>query len=331
MAATIAPIYAQEQTGTAVQIYQQLATPAAGTTATTDQRASAYSALALIPADSEFFFTINRLEPTLTSLVKILGHRDDEVPAELTMLDSFSFGIGQGLQSSCRALLPIIAYASSEDNSVIEFCQEWGKGANVAKPAAAIINKVTQAYLQSVKEAVLNSMSSIKLPPIYAVLTGKPGSEELMRTWKESLVGMMNEDIDPSDSSELREPYTTGDFSGIKINLKGEVFITPGWEYDEVSGEVKQLPLSDMQRAAQEELDKRSIYVVLRQQGTQLVAIVCENPEDIALPATPNESVLGTDKVATADARLASSPVLLSYSAPGSMALWSEMQLAPYS
>ncbi len=331
MAATIAPIYAQEQTGTAVQIYQQLATPAACTTATTDQRASAYSALALIPADSEFFFTINRLEPTLTSLVKILGHRDDEVPAELAMLDSFSIGIGDGLQSFCRELLPLITYQSTEDSLIVDFCEKWGKGGNTAEPAASIIKKLTQAYLQSVKEATLNARSSIKLPPIYAVLTGKSGSEELMRTWKESLVGMMNEDIDPSDSSELREPYTTGDFSGIIINLKGEVLVTPGWEYDEERGEVIQLPLSDMQRAAQEELDKRSIYVVLRQQGTQLVAIVCENPEDIALPATPAESVLGTDKVAAADARLASSPVLLSYSAPGSMALWSEMQLAPYS
>lgn len=331
MAATIAPIYAQEPAATTAQIYQQLATPATSVTATADQRAAAYSSLTLMPASAEYFFTINNLEPNISAIARLFGHRNDEIPAELAQLDSFSFGIGQGLQSSCRALLPIIAYASSEDNSVIEFCQAWGKGNNVAKPAAAIINKVTQAYLQSVKEAVLNSMSSIKLPPIYMVLSGKPSSEALLSSWKESLVSMMSEDIDPSDSSEIRELYTNGEFSGIKISLKGEVFVSEGFEYNEETGEIDKLPLTDMQRAARTELDKRSIYVVIRQQGTQLTAIVCENPEDIALPATPAESVLGTDKIAAADAQLNSSPILLNYAAPGSMALWSEMQKTPYS
>ncbi len=322
MAATVAPIYAQQPTDSAAQVYTSLATPAPATTATPAQRAAAYPALALIPANVEALFTLNNIGNTARALGEIVG---DAAPDELLTLQSLAIASGAGTVDAINALIPWITKFQLDEDVRLEL---WSSA--TADPAKSIITRLVNSYVEATNKAAMANLSNVKLPPVYAVLTAEAGSEGMLESWLNMVVQSMQEDINPDDEDEVRTAYEANGFAGISINLKGSEFVSPGYDYNEETGELTRKELTEDQKAISAELDKRTIYVLLRREGNALQAVVCEDPASIVQPTKPEESVLGCDKLAGADANLSKNPAALFWGDTGVSAANSKMQFATY-
>ena len=318
MAATVAPVYAQQPTDSAAQVYTSLATPAPATTATAAQRAAAYPALALIPANVEALFTLNNIGNTARALGEIVG---DAAPDELLSLQSLAIASGAGTIDSLQALVPWLAKSQLEVNIHLNL---WTS--STADPAKSIITRMVNDYVDATNKAALANMSQVKLPPIYAVLTTEAGNEGMLQEWLNLAIQGMQEDINPDDEDEVRTAYEANGFAGISIKLKGSEFVSPGYDYNEETGELTRKELTEEQKAISAELDKRTVYVLLRREGNALQAVVCEDPSAIVQPTKPEESVLASDKLAGADANLSKNPAALLWCDGGFTAAYNKMQ-----
>ncbi len=329
MAATMAPIYAQEPAENSAQIYARLAAPTTVTTATVEQRAAAYPALSIIPADVESVLTVNRISEICMGVSAALeASAEREVPAELGMLDSFTIATGKGSAELYKHIAAIYAYNSDEAEQVHDFFTRWSK--NAATPVGAVINKPILAYINAAKSAAISSIENLKLPSFYSVVTVKPEGEQMLGEWQQIAVSNMREDIGEEYDDGMREIYSNNGYEGIKITLKGDSFINPDVDYDYETDTITKKPLNDVQLAARKAIDGRTIYVGLKQEGTKLIAVVTENEADFALPTDAAASLLGTDKLCKADANLTKSPYMLCYATPGINFSSYEIQTAPF-
>lgn len=327
MAATVAPLYAQQSTAPVAQVYTDMATPATTATATPTQRAAAYPALALIPTDVESVVTINDLAGIVNSAAQLGG---EQAPAELMVLDSLAIATGKGTADAIKAAIPMLACKTGIDGKMEPLPQiDWGHYAKA--PMAAIISQLADNYVKATKEAALKNISDTKLPPIYVVLTGKPQSEATLAEYYPMILEALTSDIEPDSKEELRTPVDVNGFSGIKLDIRGESFIDPDYEFDDEKDTYVLKELSEEQKILSAAIDKRSdVYVVLRQQGNAIIGVIAENPDDIKLPATAEESILNTPGVQAADANLDKSPVMLSYTAPAMLQNIAEIQYTPH-
>ncbi|MBQ7024703.1 MAG: hypothetical protein IJN29_14065 [Akkermansia sp.] len=317
MAASVAPIYAQQPSAPAEQVYTSLATPAPATSATPAQRAAAYPALAHIPAEIEALFTINNIGSTARTICEL---SNEMPPAEALQLQSVALAAGEGLLASLQSLEPWLCKSAEEES----FPKIWEAGA--ADPAKGIITRLVKDYSDKVHKAAMDNMANIKLPPVYAVLTSTPEGAATLNEWYNLAMQSMQESMTPGED----EAVEINGYSGIKHNLKGETYVHPDYDFDYETGEVTKKELTADQKAVSDELDKRSIYVLLKQQGNTLLAIVCEDPATIRQSNSPETSVLATDKLAAADANLSKTPEALCWVAGGLNSVSNKMQFAPY-
>ncbi len=322
LAATAAPIYAQASGESSAHIYSTMVGTDNAVTASINERAAAYPALAYIPADAEMVVTLNHAGPGLAAIAAMTGN-SGQVPPGLYSVDGISIAFGKGLGASLACVSDIYSYAaidgtdgvSGDISSGIEFFSEWGRVAD--SPASSVIRNLTAAYVRQVLASAVNAASSIKLPPMYAVISTNGTSAEPAQ-WKQQLLAVLTDNIGSSNPNDTRETYSANGFDGIKITINGDIIAQPASRDNEIQSTV---------RAA---IDGRTIYVMVKQEGSDLIAIICEKAEDIQLPASPEQSILGTSKLSAADANLQNNPILLTYAAPGISATLNRMQMKPW-
>ncbi len=123
--------------------------------------------------------------------------------------------------------------------------------------------------------------------PIYATIAVNPGAEA-------KLAEMYNKCM--ADLVQKKDVYAEyNGYKGIHKNL------------------VDSEHLAELPAPLQEALKKHSIYAVSKLVGNTVQIVVCEDVADIRHAATPEESVLATDKLKAGDSRLGNSSYLISY------------------
>ena len=123
--------------------------------------------------------------------------------------------------------------------------------------------------------------------PIYATIAVNPGAEA-------KLAEMYNKCM--TDLMQKKDVYAEyNGYKGIHKNL------------------VDSEHLAELPAPLQEALKKHSIYAVSKLVGNTVQIVVCEDVADIRHAATPEESVLATDKLKAGDSRLGNSSYLISY------------------
>lgn len=123
--------------------------------------------------------------------------------------------------------------------------------------------------------------------PVYATIAVNPGAEA-------KLAEMYNKCIE--DLKTKQDVYAEyNGYKGIHKNLVDEKHLA-------------QLPAP-----LQEALKKHSIYAVSKLVGNTIQIVVCEDVADIRHAATPEESVLATDKLKAGDAHLGGSSYVIAY------------------
>ncbi len=318
LAATAAPIYAQVSEETSAHIYSNMIGTVSAATASVNERAAAYPALAYIPADAEMVITLNHAGPGLVAIADLTGNTG-QIPPGLDSVDGISLAFGKGLGPALACVSDIYSYYTIDKgddvSNGIEFFTQWGRRS--ASPASSIIRNLTSAYIRQVLTSAVNSARSIKLPPMYAVISTN-GTPAAPAQWKQQLLAVLTDNIGTSNPNDTREVYSANGFDGIKITLRGNVIAQPASRDNEI------------QTAVRAAIDGRTIYVMVKQEGADLIAVISENAQDIQLPATPEQSILGTGKLSAADAHLQNNPILLTYAAPGISSTLNRMQMKPW-
>ncbi len=123
--------------------------------------------------------------------------------------------------------------------------------------------------------------------PVYATIAVNPGAEA-------KLAEMYNKCME--DLKTMKDVYAEyNGYKGIHKNLVDEKHLA-------------QLPAP-----LQEALKKHSFYAVSKLVGNTIQIVVCEDVADIRHAATPEESVLATDKLKAGDAHLGGSSYVIAY------------------
>lgn len=283
MAATVAgPVFAQQP----AEVYTSLVAPSSAT-ATAAQRAEVMPALAVLPADCESCFTFTNI-PAFIDHLHAIGAIDDddyaETPDEIKALNSIAFGGGKGSAATITSIIRLYTtYKAGELTDYLKYLT------SVVDPQyqATLTTEVDKALAANLEEfKALLAQGTIA--PAYGVLVGNPGSEAMLAEWYEMITAEMAQEASYDDDIEF---VTIDGFNGVKLQIPAEAAQPSPWS-------------DEYETAFLQEAVKRSLYVLFKLEGNTIIAVVCENPSDINTAASPEASILGTDKLAKADSKL---------------------------
>lgn len=283
MAATVAaPLSAQQP----ADVYTTLAAPST-VTATVDQRAEAMPALAIMPADADMCFTFTDI-PGFISRLNAVGAIDNEdyanLPEELKAINSIALAGGAGSAATLAAVGDL--YNSFQLSEMLPALKQIAADAapQYADTLKVEVNKAEAANIQAVKDLLAQG----KIAPAYGVLVANPGYEAMIAEWYAMATGEMEESATDEDGVEY---VSINGFSGLKLQVPADEAQPSPWD-------------DEYEIALKQEAVKRTFYVLLKLEDDKIIAVACEDPSQINTAATPQESILGTDKFAAVDSKL---------------------------
>ncbi len=307
MAATTVPAFAQQPALPATQELAKMVAPAQLPAATPEQRAAVLSSLAVLPADVDSFFTITNIGGNVSRLANsgvIPTMRPYEIPNEVLALDGAALASSAANGESIAALSDILAsvYTSIYTDAL---AGEWTRAAS--DQAADVIDETARRHVVAAMNAAVAKLPALRIHPTYGVITCKPGNEGMLQEWYAVALNKLQSGVGRSKGHGAVNDLNG--FSGVKIDLSQNIDTTePSGEYLEY---VKDEPSFILGQAIRKEAATRTIYILLRQQGNALIAVVCEDPSEVKLAASPAESVLASALITEADANLNSGMIAL--------------------
>lgn len=241
------------------------------------QRADAYAALAVIPADAEVVISVNKAAATLQALAKAGILPADALDEDTAMWEGAAVALSPQFMGNVEKLLPLYDKAQA-----LVLAEE-------ADTDGIAHQKAAKELLSDLAAAI---KSTGKIGPVYAAVSVVPeATDKLTELYDEALKGM-KEDGD----------FTYVEQNGMKgIMLPDLAKLAEGEESHELQ------PVIDALRG-------RSLCLMSCRVGNTLAVVLCEDPADAKLPATPAEGILGTDKLAKGDGTLDKPGFLTMYS-----------------
>lgn len=226
------------------------------------------SALARIPADAESYVLITRP----AKLVKLYAELQEE---KLDAIQSVAVASGKGSAEQLARVALIVNLL--QDASNLGFYDMWEM--NAQDPA--FIRAAKEKALNELNERATALINETHLAPIYAVLSVQAGKEQVLNEMYAELNKNFKEKLD-----EKYEAVTINGLEGYKIQLTPPDCGGNG-KFDFIKG-----------------LKDRTFYLLSKVQGNDIIVVLCENPEEIALADSPEKSVLTTDKMKEAELHL---------------------------
>ncbi len=314
LAASVAPLCAQQPAPQDGQAANTLATPASASSLY-PQRAAALPALAPLSANCEMAYSISHIGSLAEKMAAagMFGSLGASLPQELLNLDGFALANHQGSVEALAKLLKLFPIYN-EESPVATLGNLWAENAD-ATYAADIKGKTSQADEVARKAAIQAFVSSASaIPPIYMVLTAKPGQEAMMQQWYTMAVAFLLSEV----KEEMGVYAVDGEFKGVRLELK-----------DMAKG-LSQEANTEEAKAIEDYLSKRSLHILLKMEGKALVVVLCENPAEIELAKRPEDSLLFSEKFAFCDTHLDKPIIQASYVAPEVSNILDNYNLGPY-
>lgn len=336
-ASALAPIaYAQPDASSTkpTATLQQMAAAPAASAATVEQRAAKLGTLAMLPADTEIFFSIPNLPGTADRLAQSAWGRLGLKPEDITTawmdifdyprekatgsMDLRSLTISMGANSGKKVaqIMPLLMHAIQakaqmdsiyipnpgfSDPDFDKKTEEQQKAAyqqyidEHCRQERAIMNPVIKEFLQS----PLPTAFAIAELPDQAVAKITAGLAAMKEEFAQEISGM-------------KQPYYEGEHAGILwrgVHYQGAEIAQYMQQTKNDSNDTGFVPCFRDNAA---DLAKREAYLLFAIQGNKLLVSVCTDPaKEIKIAKTPQESILATDKVAFADPVLDKNPDIL--------------------
>lgn len=266
--------------------------------ATAEQRAAALPALAVLPADCDFCFTFTNLPAFIDSMYQanfIDAEDYADIPLEVRAIHSVAIGGGKNASATVQALIAL--FNAYQTDSMLELLEDVTESA--AKDYRATLKTAVNQVKKNNREELAAVLASAKIAPTYGVLLATPDYEGVIAEWYQKLISEFKNE--PEDGIET---VSVAGYNGIKMRMPAREAKPRSWD-------------SATDIAVKQEMVKRTFYLLFKLEGDKIIAVICENPEDICTAATPQESILGTDKLAKADAKLNQGLHCAYYATPG--------------
>ncbi len=320
LAATVAPLCAQQPApaAPAAHMFTHLAAPTVpGTTATPEQRARVFSALALLPQDISDFAVLTNIGNNLRQLEES-GRFPDfsaaDLPAELLALDTIALASCPATPAT-YALLQHALVSLSTVQSTVELTEEWAAEARAELSDTIIEELLLRADATASQPE--NAAEGTRIPAAYIVLTSKPGEEAMLQECSTLLLA----DLQDGSRPGITLVNNVNGFSGIRMDVT------------ETYRESLEKATKDMAPRRREqllsELTRHPLHILVRQQGNALIVAICEDPQELKLAASPAESLLATNKLAPCDANLAKRMIAAAHVSPELSAIGNAVNSQP--
>ncbi len=293
LAASVAPLYAQQPASPAAELFTAMAAPASpAAAATAEQRAQVFNALALLPQDIASFAVLTNVSGNLQALAESRAFPEfdaGDIPAELRALDNMALA-GATATPATYALLEHALVSLNSVGSSVALAEDWAGSAREGLGDAII----EELLLRADASAALpeGATEGVRIPVSYAIITSAPGEEAVLQEAAELLLSGLHDDCRPGVSGV----DNANGFSGIRVELT-ETFRS---ELEDATKDMAPRRKAELL----EELAKHPLYILVRRQGNALILALCEDPQELKLAATPSDSLLATDKLAACDANL---------------------------
>ncbi len=306
LAATVAPLYARQPASPApaAQAFTSLAALPAPATATAEQRAQVFNALALLPPNISDAAVLTNVGGNLLKLAesgKLPEFSPGDVPAELLALDNIALASTPATPAT-YALLQHALVSLSTVQSTLELSEGWTEDARAELRDAIIEELLLRADAATAQPD--NAAEGTRIPAGYVILTSRPGEEAMLKECSSLLLA----DLQGANQPGITPVNEVNGFSGIRMDVTET--------YKEELDEATKGMAPRRREQLLDELAKHPLHILTRLQGNALIIATCENPQELHLAATPAESLLGTNKLAACDANLGRGMIAASFVSP---------------
>lgn len=284
------PAVAQESPASLVSMLNQPVAHASASAVTLEQRAAVFSALAAMPAETDSFLCVRGVGELFK--MQELAELSAQLPVlgMASGLDSLALGMSDAAVRDLQRVMPLFnALAAGE----MPFADQW---IAQAEPAAglAIAAQMRETQQQRM-DALVAASRDFHLAPVYMVLSSKPEAVSMLH-----MLAMMPMMMPVSPESGV-EPVMLGDMHG--ICLRGE----------KLDLSAAGLP-AEVEQQVKQNLSSARLYALLRVVDNCLVLVICSNPDEVRIPATVAESILGAPCMQQYDAQMHTQAVAIGQS-----------------
>lgn len=277
---------------TLVQLYKDLAAVPQEVGADANRRAGTYPALAVMPADVEACLVVSDINSISLPFSKIASGKGLDRPKVKDHLETVAFAIGKGNADDLAAFMPIYKYLVGRVDYPAQ-AEAWVEDAK-AEYASIIKAQVSTLARKEALDAV-NKLKSMRLHPVYMAITADVPAHRFLMDVADDYISAYQKQYGGSRVEE-------NGCKGVKIPFTAL--------FDMPEGD------ATVETAVRREISSRSLYVMFKQQGGTLAVILCEDPKEINVAASPEQSVLSTDALKPYDNYLLSGVKTAAYVNP---------------
>ncbi len=297
LAATLTPVYAQQSSETLPAMPATV--PAVALTPAL-LSVEPFGALAVLPADLDFFFAVSDIRQILLQV----GVADRDLPG----LDSFALGAEKGAGKTLLALKTLLTMGDIpvHPEMMIDIKEKYSDVID------GELEKIRRQFLQE----ALTSGERLHLPPVYIAVQATPGKEDEIQGYIDLTLQQMMESISKND-----------DFSAVPEEVNG---------FRGFAVQVKNIPQDAQDEdAMRERLFYKTIgdlhpHILVKRDGNRFIAVVCSNPADAKTISDKASSALSIPGIVPHEATSGDRGILSAYWSPEFAALnnrasWSQM------
>lgn len=263
-------------------------------------RAKAFSALSVLPADTDSFFALAKLGELLA------GEPSGLVYESAAGIDGFALGMSEAAVRDMQRLMPLFQVLGEVESSVAD---EWAEKAT-PETSRAIVAQQREAQYRA-GEMLVQATQDYHLAPVYMVLSCKPGGESLLQQLSVLPLMVPVEADGPlvlMARGSSRGFYLRGDSLDLsKANLAPE-----------------------HEEAIARNLQNARLYIMAEVLGDKLVLVICSNLDEVKLPRRAAQSLLGTDKMAPFDALMQRDALAVGSCSPAVVNMCEELNICAY-
>ena len=277
-----------------VQLYKDLAATPHSVDADAKLRAGFFPALAVMPADVEAFVAVadyagSALKPSLPVLEPGKGFDNPKVKEHL---EDFGFAVGKGNAADMAAFMPLYQYLAGRVDYPAR-AQSWTESARAEYSdviGAQVNTQATKPALDAIRK-----VKGMHLHPVYISVTADVPAHRYLMDVAEDYISAYEKQYGGTRVEE-------NGCKGIKVPFKAL--------FDMPEGD------ATIESTLRDEIAARSMYLMFKQQGGVLVAVLCEDPKEINVADSVDKSVLSTASMKFCDSYLNSGVEVAAYVSP---------------
>lgn len=278
VALAVTPLEAE----TSQEMFEQLVQPVQTINASVEARAAAMPALELLPQKTDGVIVAPKLGEHLFAKLAAGCSRASQELTLLSSIDCLVLSAAEGSATTLKTLLALTVNAQlveflNETKNTWQMCAKKAYAHAIASSFEAEEAKQTAQLKQNVE--------NMHVAPIYLAATAKPGKETDFDQLHELLLGVL---MNSAGRNGVESVEQQG-FAGVKVPYKN--MAANNLDYG-------------LRKELSELVKDKYLYILIKKQEKSMIALICSDPADIALPSNPADSLLQSSALSAADAHL---------------------------